>query len=135
MRYYNARGQFDRPNGEAYYGTNGTLIADRVGYEIFAEPINPRDPQSAERMKPRHVNTTDATSIHAKHFVACIRGQEKPRATIETGHKASNVGHMGNIAYKTGKKLRWNGQKEDFLNASEASKLLSREARKPWNLI
>jgi predicted dehydrogenase len=135
MRYYNARGEFDRPNGEAYYGTNGTLIADRVGYEIFAEPVNARDPKSAERMKPRRMNTTDATSIHARHFIACIRGQEKPRATIETGHKASNVGHIGNIAYKTGKKLRWNGQKEDFLSAPEASKLLGREARKPWNLI
>ena len=37
MKYYNARGEDDRPHGEAYYGTSGTLFCDRIGYEVYAD--------------------------------------------------------------------------------------------------
>jgi hypothetical protein len=45
------------------------------------------------------------------------------------------VAHLGNIAFKTGKKLRWNAETEEFVDDGEASKLLARQARKPWDLI
>ena len=37
-RYYNARGEWDQPNGIAFYGTEATIIAERIGWEIFPEP-------------------------------------------------------------------------------------------------
>ena len=40
-----------------------------------------------------------------------------------------------NIAFKTGKKLHWNAETEGFDGDGEASKLLARVARKPWDLI
>jgi hypothetical protein len=45
------------------------------------------------------------------------------------------VPHLGNIAYKVGRKLTWDAAQEDFVNDAESSKLLSRRARKPWDLI
>ena len=36
-RYYRANNTDDRPNGLAFYGTNGTLFADRLGFEIYPE--------------------------------------------------------------------------------------------------
>jgi hypothetical protein len=45
------------------------------------------------------------------------------------------VALLGNIALKTGKKLRWDAQKEDFSGAPDASALLTRTLRKPWDLI
>lgn len=36
-RYYNMRGPYDRPHGMAFHGTNGTLMLDRIGFEIFPE--------------------------------------------------------------------------------------------------
>jgi hypothetical protein len=36
---------------------------------------------------------------------------------------------------KTGKKLHWDAQKEQFIGAPDASPLLTRELRKPWALI
>jgi hypothetical protein len=39
---------------------------------------------------------------------------------------------LGNIAMKTGKKLHWDAQKEQFIGAPDASALLTRELRKPW---
>ncbi|MBI1792141.1 MAG: Gfo/Idh/MocA family oxidoreductase [Acidobacteria bacterium] len=126
MRYYNARGTDDRPNGQAYYGTNGALFADRVGYEIYPE---------GDRIERKFMNSTDATALHARNFIECVRSRQKPNADIEIGHRSTIVPLLGNIAWKTGKKLRWDGVKEEFQNDPEASRLLGRAARKPWDLV
>jgi predicted dehydrogenase len=142
MRYYNARGPYDRPNGIAFYGTNGTLMADRVGYEIFPElassswPAQPAGGAAPQfRMDRKQMNTTDATGLHARAFVDAVRGLRKPAADIEDGHRSTTVPHLGNISFKTGLKLKWDAVREDFDHQPEASKLLLRPARKPWNLI
>jgi hypothetical protein len=36
---------------------------------------------------------------------------------------------------KTGKKLHWDAEKEQFLDDSEASAMLTRTLRKPYDLI
>jgi predicted dehydrogenase len=127
MKYYNAKGAEDRPNGMAFYGTNGALYADRIGYEIYPEPKSP--------IERKQMNTTDATRLHAANFIDCVRSRNKPNADVETGHRSTTVAHLGNIAFKTGKKLHWNSETEEFVDDGEASKLLARQARKPWDLI
>jgi predicted dehydrogenase len=126
MKYYNARGTEDRPHGMGFYGTNGTIFADRIGYEIYPE---------RNRIERRQVNTMDALALHAKNFIECVRTRKKPNAEVEVGHRATLIGHLGNIAYKTGRKLHWDPEKEIFTGDPEASRLLARVARKPWDLI
>ncbi len=140
MKYYNARGPLDRPNGMAFYGTNGTLLADRVGYEIMPELSSSGWPPPAAgepeyRMERRSMNTTDATGLHARSFIDCVRSRNRPAADIEVGHRSTIIPHLGNISYKTGLKLKWDAAREDFDNQPEASKLLGRTPRKPWDLI
>jgi hypothetical protein len=45
------------------------------------------------------------------------------------------VAHLGNIAYRTGRKLRWDAAQEEIVGDPQAAALLSRKARKPWGLI
>jgi predicted dehydrogenase len=140
MRYYNARGPYDRPNGIAFYGTNGTLLADRVGYEVFPELDTgawPPPPGSEPRfrLERRQKNTTDATAAHARAFVEAVRGLRPQAATIEDGHRSTTVPLLANISYHTGLKLHWDAAREDFVRQPEATRLLSRPARNPWNLI
>ncbi len=144
MSYYLARDQEDRPHGEAFYGTNGTLFCDRIGYEIYPEPkahsnqdlyqARSEAPQGY-RMQRRQAQATDATDLHVRNFIECVRSRRQPTADIEIGHKSTIIPHLGNIAYKTKKKLCWDSAKEDFIDAPDASKLLGRVARKPWDLI
>ncbi len=144
MAYYGMRGADDRPNGEAYYGTNGTLIADRIGFEIYPErkPLARRDgtqdqktPTVEYRMTAKRVQSKDATDLHTRNFIECVRSRKQPVADIEIGHRSTNIAHLGNIAFKTGRRLTWDAAKEDFVKDVEASKLLGRQARKPWDLI
>jgi predicted dehydrogenase len=149
-RYYNARGEWDQPNGIAFYGTEATLIAERIGWEIFPEPDTPPmgrlraggatgeavpAPPSRKRapsVKRMWENVEEPTKAHALNFVECVRSRKPPNADIEIGHRGTSVALLGNIAMKTGKKLHWDAKKEEFTGASDASAMLTRNFRKPW---
>ena len=44
------------------------------------------------------------------------------------------MGHLGNIALRTGEKLKWDAAAERITNHPEANALLTKEYRKPWAL-
>ncbi|MBC7928732.1 MAG: Gfo/Idh/MocA family oxidoreductase [Bryobacteraceae bacterium] len=123
MRYYNAKGSEDRPNGMAFYGTYGALFTDRIGYEIYPD---------GDKIQRVHVQARDATPIHGKRFVEALRARSPLNADIENGHRATAIGLLGNIAYLTGEKLIWNAVTEKTTSAA-ANKLLRREPRKPYS--
>ncbi|MHB8524033.1 MAG: Gfo/Idh/MocA family protein [Limisphaerales bacterium] len=141
--YYQARGQDDRPHGEAFYGASGTLISDRLGFEVYPELAGASGPGAAGakasregyRMERKEVSAVDATGLHVKNFIECVRSRKRPATDVEIGHRSTIVAHLGNIAYRTGRKIRWDAAAEEILDDPEASKLLGRPARKPWDLI
>lgn len=152
-RYYNARGEFDQPNGIAFYGTEATIYAERIGWEIFPEPDTPpmnrrsnvaggtgdtpppAPRKRAESVKRMWENVEEPTKVHTINFVESVRARKTPNADIEIGHRSTTMALLGNIAMKTGKKLEWDAKKEDFVGAPDASAMLTRSLRKPWDLI
>ena len=142
--YYQARGLADRPHGEAFYGTAATLFSDRLGYEIYPElkPSSPAPGAGGPGGEPRRpvdaalaMTGLDATAEHAKNFIDCVRTRRRPAADVEIGHQSTIVAHLGNIAYRTGRKLHWDSAREEFKGDLEANAFLRREPRKPWDLI
>jgi len=133
-RYYNSRGEWDQPNGIAFYGTQATIFAERIGWEIFPEPETPsrKLPPAVKRMWE---NVDEPTKLHTINFVESVRARKPPNADIEIGHRGTSVALLGNIAMKTGKKLHWDAAKEDFIGAPDASAMLTRALRKPWDWI
>ncbi|HET8549610.1 MAG TPA: Gfo/Idh/MocA family oxidoreductase [Bryobacteraceae bacterium] len=133
-RYYGSRGEWDQPNGIAFYGTEATIFAERIGWEIFPEPETPR--RRPQRSVKRYwENNEEPTRAHAANFIECVRSRKPPNAEVEIGHRSTSLCLLGNIAYKTGRKLHWDAQREDFTGAPDASALLTRTLRKPWDLI
>jgi hypothetical protein len=43
-----------------------------------------------------------------------------------------SVCHLGVIALRLGRKLRWNPDQQQFTGDAEANQWLAREMRKPW---
>jgi predicted dehydrogenase len=126
MKYYHATGPDDRPHGMAFYGTYGTIFADRIGYDLYPD---------GDHFERKFMNTVDATPLHARKFIDSVRSRKPSNADIEVGHRATTIGLLGNIALKTGKKLEWDPDREDFKDAPDASRLLKRDARKPWDFV
>ena len=46
----------------------------------------------------------------------------------------TEANHLGNVAYRVGKKITWDAKKLKVTNAPEAASLIRREYRKGWSL-
>ena len=60
----------------------------------------------------------------------CIKSGKLPNADIEIGHYTASLCHLGNIASRLGRTLRFDGKNEQFVGDDEANKLVTREYRK-----
>lgn len=69
-----------------------------------------------------------------KNFLKCIRSRKATFNPVEDGHRTSSMAHMGNIAMKLQRKLRWNPATEEFINDAEANLMRNREEREKWQL-
>ncbi len=67
-------------------------------------------------------------------FLKCVRSRKDPYFSVEIGHRVSTVCHLGNLAVKLGRKLKWDPEAERFVGDAEANGLLDRPRRKPWGL-
>ena len=69
---------------------------------------------------------------HYRNFIDCVRSRGVPAESVDTGHRVSTVCHLGNIAMKLDRKLRWDPKAEQFVGDDEASKRLQSTHRAPW---
>jgi predicted dehydrogenase len=125
MYHGNARPIEGRDTGVAFYGTAATLVIDRAGYEVWPEG----DPKGTTRHPGR-----EQDADHARNFLDAVRGRAEPVTDLLAGHRASIPALLANIAFRVGRKLRWDADRERFVGDPEADKLLGREYRKPWAL-
>jgi predicted dehydrogenase len=78
----------------------------------------------------------DTGQEHFQNFIDCVRSRKAPdlRAPLDEGHFSSTLCHLGNIAYRVGRSLTFDGSSERFVSDEEADKLLGRTYRAPYSL-
>ena len=119
--------------GIRFHGKDGTLYIDRRGFEVFPEgdriePLTVGEPKK-DNFLPRFLDT-----LHTRNFLDCVKSREKPVADVEIGQRATSVSHLGNIAYRIGRKIFWDAEKEEIIGDAQANRLVSREYRAPYKL-
>jgi predicted dehydrogenase len=114
--------------GVEWSGTEGTIILNDGGWEITTE--RKRANLDSER-KPGSANPRPA---HVRNFLDCVTSRQQPVLNLERGHHVSTVAHLGNIAYRTGRKVAWDSAGERILDDPAADKLVGINYRKPWSL-
>lgn len=69
-----------------------------------------------------------------RNFLDCVKSRNEPYFPAEIGHRCATLCHLGNISMRLNQKLQWNPKTEKIGNSKEASSMLSRKMRKPWDL-
>jgi len=111
-------------NGNAFYGTKGfILLGKNDSFRLYGE----RNKLIEET--PADGANTENTLIHHADFINTIRNGGRPQADIELGHRSAVTCHLGNIASRLRRTLFFDGETEQFINDSEANKLLTRDYR------
>ena len=83
----------------------------------------------------RGSSLAQAQQVHIRNFLDAIRSRKRESLNQElySGHISLLMCHAGNIAWRTGKKLRLDAQTESFDDPA-ANKLLGREHRNGFEL-
>jgi hypothetical protein len=69
-----------------------------------------------------------------RNFLDCVKSRQQPVLNLDVGHHVSTVAHLGNIAYRTGRKIVWDAANETVVGDAQANKLVGVEYREPWKL-
>ncbi len=122
-RVWEKKGQ--GPEGQSYgimiHGDKGTMLFNGDAWQVRGGD------DAADKPK------ADMVGEHVRNFIDSVRGDAKPNAEIEIGHKSTTLCHLGNLAYRTGKTLRFDSKTETTDDAA-ANKMLGREYRKGFEL-
>lgn len=102
-------------------GEKGTLVVDDAGWHVENGPDVSVKASGGER-------------THLRNFLDCLASGKRPNADIDEGHRSTRLCHLGNIAYRLGRTLRFDGARETILDDAEANRLLGRSYRKGFEL-
>lgn len=69
-----------------------------------------------------------------RNFLDCVKSRNEPYFPAEIGHRCATLCHLGNISMRLNQKLQWDPKTEKIVNSKDASSMLSRKMRKPWDL-
>ena len=113
--------------GVRFEGTEGWVY---VRHNVFdAEPKS----LLTSKIKPNEIHLY-RSSNHHRNFLDCVRTRQKTVAEAEIGHRSATVCHIGSIALKLQRRLKWDPEKEHFISDDEANRMLFRAMRSPWHI-
>ena len=69
-----------------------------------------------------------------QNFFDCVRTREDPIMNVENGHRVATLCHLGNIARRLGRPLKWDPVQEEFPGDDEANQHLDDSKRKGYEL-
>ena len=100
--------RFGRGRGVLVYGTKGSAIVDRNGYEMYDLAGKPTHKAEAAKSGATidRIGFGPLDTLHTTNFAETIRGTAKLQSSpVRDGHISTTLCHLGNIAYRTGETL------------------------------
>jgi predicted dehydrogenase len=127
---------YDRDRGSVIYGTKGSVVIDRGGYDVY----DWKGKQIDTFRTGHETSTTDIvgadtmTDAHFANFIAAIRGQEKLNSPITVANVAVTMLLLSNIAWFVDRLLRIDTETAHILDDSEAMKYWARSYEPGWEV-
>ena len=113
--------------GVRFEGTEGWVQTDDSG-QVQVHP----DSLMVDRKL--HTESWKHPVAHPRNFLECVKSRSRPVAFAEAAHRTHTACHCANIALWLERKVRWDPEKEEFIDDPEANRMRSRARRQPWQL-
>jgi predicted dehydrogenase len=113
-------------SGNAFYGTQGYMIFSRRGYfQVFLGDNDEKGPgmQGGAGM-----------DRHVANFLDCVHERKQPLASAEITHLSCGLIHLGEIAGRLQRILRFDPTTEQFPYDPEATRMLTKDYRSPYTI-
>ncbi len=108
---------------------------ERAAYTGLNRKAEPKRTPRCEPLKELGLKIDPECQIaHVRNFLDCVKSRKRPVAEVEIGHRSITACHVGVIAYKLGRTVRWDVASERFPNDAEAQAMTTKKYRSPWVL-
>jgi predicted dehydrogenase len=113
--------------GVRFEGEKGWVHVNRQGISASPESL------LKETMGPDEIHLP-ASDNHSKNLLDCMRTRQQTVAPVDVAIRSDTLCQLSDIAVRLGRKLKWNPEKEEFINDARATRMLTRPMRSPWHL-
>jgi predicted dehydrogenase len=113
-------------SGALFVGSKGMLLAD-YGKHVLLPEENFKDFVHPNPFIPESLG-------HHKEWIHACKTGDLTTCSFDYSGPLTEANHLGNVAYRVGKKIEWDPVKMQAKNAPEASRFVHREYRKGWKL-
>ncbi len=113
--------------GVKFEGSEGWAHVNRGGMDA-----NPKS-LLEEKIKDDEIQLYKSED-HYHNFLDAVKTRKETVCPIDTAVHSDTLCQLSNIATRLGRKLKWNPEKERFIDDDEANAMLSRPMREPWTL-
>ncbi|MGI9472438.1 MAG: Gfo/Idh/MocA family protein [Rubripirellula sp.] len=114
------------PSGVLFVGSKGMLLSDYRKHLLLPED-NFRDFESPELASP-------VPASHHEEWLSACRGEGTTGSPFAYAGPLTEANHLGNVAYRVGKKITWDRDKMECTGCPEAEPFLRRQPRDGWSL-
>lgn len=127
---------YGRGRGSTIHGTEGTVLIDRDGYQVFTlddkkvDEFSVGTAQSTQDLRSMDSMTDD----HFRNFIQAMRGGEKLHSPIVEGNISVTMLLLSNIAWKVGRDLHLDPKTGHIKDDPAAMEFWGREYEKGWEL-
>ncbi|MCH5376171.1 MAG: Gfo/Idh/MocA family oxidoreductase [Planctomycetes bacterium] len=131
-------------NGIMFTGSTGRIFVNRGSIE--GKPYEQLADQPLERedfkvyaydnlSRPSRMGKLDSIINHMGNFFDCVRSRKTPLSDVVSQHQSVTTCHLGNIAMRLGRPLKWDPRAEEFPGDAEANAMLRRDQREGYEIV
>jgi hypothetical protein len=116
--------------GTKWIGADGWVWVDRSGFDA-SNPAWVKGDNLPEDL--RKVKLYESKE-HRRNFLDSVKSRKPTITPVQVAHHSTIPGHLGLISMLVGRKIQWDVAKEEIVNDTAASELLTRPYRAPYKL-
>jgi predicted dehydrogenase len=117
---------YQRGSAVLFEGEKGRLLADYGSHRYYFDEKRDDPPAPPRTIPP--------SPGHQREWIEAVRSRGVTSCNFDYSGALAETVLLGNVAYRSGKKIEWDAKASRVTNAPDAARFLEREYRKGWAL-